>query len=549
MNKKFVINMKFAKSIASAVLMAALSFSVAAQERLLNDKNDIMPPSRKVGLAEQVIERYYLDDVDADKLVEEAIKAMLSTLDPHSSYSDPEETAEMTSNLDGNFSGIGVQFSMVNDTLVIIQPTSGGPSESVGILPGDRILRADTVKISGAGKNNAQIIRTLRGPKGTTVNLLVDRKGASSPIEFRVVRNDIPVNSLDAAYMADPTTGYIRLSRFAETTEREFKDAMKALHREGMKNLIIDLTDNGGGYLQSATGIASHLLHKGDTITYTEAPKMGTNVFGVTAKGDFLDGRVVVMVNQYSASASEILSGAVQDNDRGLIVGRRTFGKGLVQRPFPFPDGSMIKLTVSRYFTPSGRSIQKPYKLGHAEDYQMDILHRYENGEFQDPKNVHLPDSLKFYTRRNHRTVFGGGGIMPDLFVPLDTTAFTDYYRDLVAKGLLNSYSLSYANDNRTVLLNAYPKETDFLNSFEVTPAMLDEVIALGKKEKVEFNAEQWTLSRDMVMNIVKGLIGRSLYDSSTYYKVTNSSLNPIYRAALDLINNKEQYSELLKGK
>ena len=528
-----------------ALSLSALILPASAQERLLGE-TAAMSASRKLGYAEQIIERYYLEDVDADKLAEEAIKAMLLTLDPHSSYSDPEETTELTTNLGGNFSGIGVQFSMVNDTLVIIQPTSGGPSESVGILPGDRILRADNEVISGAGKSNADIIRVLRGPKGTPVNLTVERRGVDRPLQFRVVRNDIPLNSIDAAYMADPTTGYIRLSRFAETSDQEFTDALKKLRKEGMKNLIIDLTDNGGGYLQSAGQLASHFLQKGDTITYTSSPKMGTNVLAATKKGDFTDGRVVVMVNQYSASASEILSGAMQDNDRGLIVGRRTFGKGLVQRPFPFPDGSMIKLTVSRYYTPSGRSIQKPYELGHSDDYQKDILHRYENGEFIDPSGFHFPDSLKFSTRYNHRTVYGGGGIMPDLFVPIDTVAYTDYYRDLVAKGIPNAYALSYANDNRSDLLSHYPTEKAFLDDFEVTPEMLDGVIAAGKKDGVEYNAEQWHLSRQMVRTVIKGLIGRSLYDSTTYYKAVNPSLNPIYQAALELINDPERYNSLL---
>lgn len=530
-----------------AAMAAAVCITTIAQDRLLGD-NTTMPASRKIAYAEQIIERYYLDNVDDDKLAQEAIVAMLKTLDPHSTYSDPQETAELNSNLGGNFSGIGVQFSMVNDTLVIIQPTAGGPSESVGILPGDRILRADDIQISGAGKRNSDIIRVLRGPKGSVVNLLIERRGVEKPIEFRVVRNDIPVNSIDAAYMADPTTGYIRLSRFAETSGREFEAALKQLRRQGMKNLIIDLADNGGGYLQSATDLASHFLQKGDVITYTDSPKLGTNLFDVQKKGDFTDGRVVVMVSQYSASASEILSGSIQDNDRGLIVGRRTFGKGLVQRPFPFPDGSMIKLTVSRYYTPSGRCIQKPYELGNAEDYLLDMVHRYENGEFQAPASVEMPDSLKYRTKRNHRIVYGGGGIMPDLFVPLDTVAFTDYYRDMVAKGLLNTYGLEYANANRADLLSRYPTESDFIDNFDVSSEMLDGLVALGKKEGVKYSADQWHLSRNMVKAIVKGLIGRSLYDSSTYYKVINPLINDTYKAALNLINNETEYNRLLTG-
>lgn len=534
------------RNIAVAIF-AAIALCTTAQGRLVTEVNN-MSPDRKVAYAARLIEQFYLDDVDGEKMAEEAIKAMLLMLDPHSTYSDPDETKELTTPLDGNFSGIGIQFNMLSDTLTIIQPTSGGPSEKVGILPGDRIISADGKAISGAGLSNSDVIKILRGPKGTAVNLKILRKGVDKLLDFTVIRNDIPVNSVEAAYMADPTTGYISITRFAENTDKEFVEAMKTLRKQGMKNLIVDLEDNGGGYLGTATALASHFLRKGDLVTYTESPKMGETRYDVQTDGDFLDGRIVVMVNQYSASASEILSGALQDNDRALIVGRRTFGKGLVQRPFPFPDGSMVKLTVSRYHTPSGRSIQKPYIKGHAEDYRMDMVNRYENGEFLNGSKTQFPDSLKYTTIRNRRTVYGGGGIMPDLFVPVDTTAYSDYYRDLVAKGVLNKVALNYVEDNREAIKSRYPDSGEFIASFKVPENVMRAIVTTGTKDGVEFRQGDYTRSKKMMETVMKGLIGRSIYEASIYRRIVNDALNPTFKAALDLINDTEQYLRLLSG-
>ncbi len=471
-------------AILTSLLLAAPATKAAANK---NQEQFKFPADRKLLTAEQIIERYYVDDVDAQKIVQEAIVAMLKTLDPHSSYSDPEETKELTTPLEGNFSGIGVQFQMLNDTLFVIQTTSGGPSEKVGILPGDRILQAGDSLISGVKSPNSRILKILRGPKGSRVDLKVLRKGEPQPIMFSIVRDDIPVYSVDASYMADPTTGYIRISRFGEETDTEFRKAVAQLRKEGMKNLIIDLEDNGGGYLNAAHQLASHFLNYDDLVVYTDAPKLGTTVYRVEKAGDLRDGRLIILANQYSASAAEILAGAVQDNDRGLVVGRRTFGKGLVQRPFPFPDGSMIRLTVSKYYTPSGRCIQKPYAPGDEEDYRKDLLHRYEAGEYTSEDSIHLPDSLRFETLRNHRPVYGGGGIMPDRFVPIDTTAYSTYYRDLIAKGILNRYSITYVDDNRAELKRTYPTEQQFLNNFTVTDAMLADMVKLGENDSIKF--------------------------------------------------------------
>lgn len=506
-----------------------------------------LTPDRKLLMSEQIIERFYVDSVNSDKMVQEAIVAMLKTLDPHSTYSDPEETKELTTPLTGNFSGIGVQFNMLNDTLFVIQTTSGGPSEKVGILPGDRIIQAGDSVIAGRKLPNSRIIKILRGEKGSQVLLKVLRKGSPEPIAFLVTRDDIPVYSVDAAYMADPTTGYIRISRFGEETEKEFEKALSDLRAKGMQNLIIDLEDNGGGYLQAAHQLASHFLEKGDMVVYTDAPKMGRSGFRVERPGDFRKGRLVIMANQYSASAAEILSGAVQDNDRGLIVGRRTFGKGLVQRPFPFPDGSMIRLTVSRYYTPSGRSIQKPYAPGDEEAYRKDMLNRYEAGEFSSADSIHLPDSLRYSTLRNRRPVYGGGGIMPDLFVPIDTTMYSTYYRDLVAKGVINRFAITYVDAHRKSLRAEYPDGEAFDRGFTFTPEMLDEVVALGRADSVMPDSAMLEKSRPLIATIVKGLIARDLFESTDYFRVVNPALSPSYRAALDLINDEERYNRLLR--
>ena len=531
--------------VISVLAVCLLPLATQAQGK---DKGEFkLTPDRKLLMAEQVIERFYVDSVDAGNMVQDAIVAMLKTLDPHSSYSDPEETKELTTPLEGNFSGIGVQFNMLNDTLFVIQTTSGGPSEKVGILPGDRIVQAGDSVIAGRKLPNSRIIKILRGPKGSEVDLKVLRRGEAQPIVFHVVRDDIPVYSVDAAYMADPTTGYIRVSRFGEETDKEFEAALEKLRKQGMKNLIVDLEDNGGGYLQAAHQLASHFLDKGDMVVYTDAPKMGRTVYAVEKSGNFNKGRLVIMANQYSASASEILSGAVQDNDRGLIVGRRTFGKGLVQRPFPFPDGSMIRLTVSRYYTPSGRSIQKPYAPGDEESYRKDMLHRYEAGEFSSADSIHLPDSLRFETLHNHRPVYGGGGIMPDLFVPIDTTAFTPYYRNLVAKGILNRFCITYVDRNRSQLNREYPDVDAFIAKFSVDSAMIDDIVKLGVADSVKLDSVQLERSRPMIETIVKGIIARDLFDTSAYFRVVNPQLSPVYREALGLINDERRYNRLLR--
>lgn len=528
------------KFFALILMIGFVSATIVAQTRE-------MTPSQKLRYAEQIIENYYVDTVNSDKLVEEAIVAMLKTLDPHSTYTNPEETTELTTPLNGNFSGIGIQFNMNNDTLYVVQTTAGGPSEKVGIVAGDRIISANDTLISGVKMKNSDIIKILRGPKGSKVNVKVLRKGEKNLIDFRITRDDIPVYSVTASYMADPTTGYIKISRFAEDTHNELMQAMEELKRQGMKNVIIDLESNSGGYLSAAYNMASEFLNYGDLVVYTDGPRIDSQRYYAEAEGSYVNGRVVVLVNQYSASASEIFAGAMQDNDRGLVVGRRTFGKGLVQRPFPFPDGSMIRLTISRYYTPAGRCIQKPYTEGESDDYRKDMSQRYDSGELMSADSIHFADSLKCYTR-NGRVVYGGGGIMPDLFVPMDTVDYSDYYRDLVAKGVINQYCLNYVDANRKALKRKYKTTDRYIAEFEVTPEIMQGLIDKATAEGVEFNEEQYNISRNLLMVIVKGLIANDLYDEKGIYNRIVNEINPIYKAALQLINDEAEYNRLLSG-
>lgn len=506
-----------------------------------------LPDFDKIGYTTKIIDSFYLDSIDKNKMEEEAIVAMLKTLDPHSLYSNPDETKELLTPLEGNFSGIGIQFNMLNDTLLVIQTTSGGPSEKVGILPGDRILSADTIMISGVKRPRSEVMKALRGPKGTRVDLKVARRGEEQPLTFRITRDDIPVNSVDAYYMATPDVGYIRLSRFSETSAKEVAGALDALQKQGMKRLIFDLEDNGGGILGAAVDIAEMFLDKNDLITYTESPKLGTSPYFARSKGKYADLPVVVMVNQYSASASEILSGALQDHDRAVVVGRRTFGKGLVQRPFPFPDGSMIRLTVARYHTPSGRVIQKPYELGKAEDYSADMKTRYDNGEFYSADSISFPDSLKYTTLHRGRTVYGGGGIMPDKFVGLDTTLYTDYYRDLMAKGVFNTFCLTYTNNHRDQLKKEYPDADRFIEKFHVSDDLMQSFVAQGEKDGVPVDEKGLERSRKLIAAILKGIIGRDLFDTSTYFRIVNPDLSPIYIESLNIITDPSAYSGYLQ--
>ncbi|MDE5772846.1 MAG: S41 family peptidase [Muribaculaceae bacterium] len=509
-------------------------------------------PQQKLMMAQQAISQLYVDSVDEDKLAEDAIRGMLEKLDPHSSYSTAEETRELNEPLEGNFSGIGIVFNMTKDTLYVIQTVSGGPSERIGMVAGDRIIAVNDTNIAGVKMKNRDIMKRLRGPKGTTVNVTVLRlqDGGSDTIPFTITRDDIPIYSVDAAYMVDDKTGYIRLNKFAAETHKEVVDKLKELKKQGMTQLILDLTDNGGGYLQAAIDLLGEFLEPGKLAVYTEGLKSPRyDAFtspSAMRKPLFADGRLVIMANQYSASAAEITSGGVQDWDRGVVVGRRTFGKGLVQRPIPLPDGSMIRLTVAHYYTPTGRDIQKPYTKGDEDTYRKDIEDRFNHGELMHSDSVRYNDSLRYETLVKHRTVYGGGGIYPDRFVALDTTEYTKYYRNVMAKGVFNKFAIQYVDAHRKELKKQYPTDDDYVRAFDVTPEMLREVKDMADKEDVKYDEEEFTRSIPLMRMIIKSLIGRDVYDNETFFKVFNQH-DPIFKEALQLINSQD-YTTILSS-
>lgn len=516
------------------ILFLLLSFPQSIKAQQLNFGYN--SPMRKMMLAAMAIRNLYVDSVDEKKLAEDGIRGMIEQLDPHSSYSTAKETKEMNEPLQGSFEGIGVQFNMVKDTLLVIQPVVNGPSERVGILAGDRIVSVNDTAIAGVKMSKEDIMKRLRGAKGSKVRLGVVRRGIAGILKFTVVRDKIPVKTLDAAYMIRPHVGYIRIGSFGVTTYNEFMKAVETLKASGMKDLILDLQENGGGYLMAAVQIANEFLHNSDLIVYTQGRKVPRQDYCADGSGRLLDGKVFVLINEYTASAAEIVTGAIQDQDRGTVVGRRSFGKGLVQRPIDLPDGSMIRLTIAHYFTPSGRCIQKPYKKGDAIDYAMDIEKRFEHGELYSADSIHFADSLKYYTLRKHRVVYGGGGIMPDVFVPLDTTQYTKFLRQMAARSYIINANLKYIDVNRKQLKKQFATFNDFNARFEVPQSLIDDVVQAAEKEKIKPKDQQeLQATLPQLRRQLKALIARDLWDMSEYFQVINET-NPIVVKAVGLL-------------
>lgn len=516
------------------ILFLLLSFPQSIKAQQLNFGNN--SPMRKIVLAEMAITNLYVDSVDEKKLAEDGIRGMIEQLDPHSSYSTAKETKEMNEPLQGSFEGIGVQFNMVKDTLLVIQPVVNGPSERVGILAGDRIVSVNDTAIAGVKMSKEDIMKRLRGAKGSKVRLGVVRRGIAGILKFTVVRDKIPVKTLDAAYMIRPHVGYIRIGSFGVTTYNEFMKAVETLKASGMKDLILDFQENGGGYLMAAVQIANEFLHNSDLIVYTQGRKVPRQDYCADGSGRLLDGKVFVLINEYTASAAEIVTGAIQDQDRGIVVGRRSFGKGLVQRPIDLPDGSMIRLTIAHYFTPSGRCIQKPYKKGDAIDYAMDIEKRFEHGELYSADSIHFADSLKYYTLRKHRVVYGGGGIMPDVFVPLDTTQYTKFLRQMAARSYIINANLKYIDVNRKQLKKQFATFNDFNARFEVPQSLIDDVVQAAEKDKIKPKDQQeLQATLPQLRRQLKALIARDLWDMSEYFQVINET-NPIVVKAVGLL-------------
>ena len=525
------------------VIVSLLSVSAFAQFRVNHNDES---PLRKLQFAEVAISNLYVDKVDEERLVENAIRGMLDKLDPHSSYLTPKEVEQSNEPLNGNFEGIGVQFNMIEDTLLVIQPVTNGPSEKVGIIAGDRIVSVNDTAIAGVKMSKEEIMKRLRGPKGTKVRLGIVRQGIKDLLKFTVVRDKIPVKSVDATYMIRPGIGYIRIGSFGATTHDEFVESLSRLQQQGMVHLILDLQENGGGYLKAAVDIANEFLEKGDLIVYTEGRKVPRTEYKADGKGVFLNGKIVVLVDGYTASAAEIVTGAVQDQDRGLVVGRRTFGKGLVQRPIDLPDGSMIRLTIAHYYTPSGRCIQKPYKKGDNRDYAMDMLNRLKSGELMNADSIHFSDSLKYETLRQHRTVYGGGGIMPDYFVPMDTTSYTKLHRNLVVKGVINKTSSVYIDTHRKDLQRRFKEFNAFNAGYQVGNDVLDILKEEAEKAKVDLTDEEYQQSLPLIRTQLKALMARDLWDISEYYQVINTA-NESVKQALRVLNN--DYDRILSLK
>ena len=511
-----------------------LTLSLSAQMRINIGAENL----RKLQIAEMAINNLYVDSVDETKLVEDAIRGMLKELDPHSSYATPKEVKSLNEPLQGNFDGIGVQFNMVEDTLLVIQTVVNGPSEKVGILSGDRIVTVNDTAIAGVKMPKEDIMKRLRGPRGTKVKLGIVRRSVPEMLYFTVTRDKIPVKSITATYMIRPTIGYIRIDSFGATTYQEFIEALSSLKEQGMKNLMLDLQDNGGGYLQAAVQIANEFLQRNDLIVYTEGLRQNRHDYLAEGNGQMLSGKVVVLVNELTASAAEIVSGALQDHDRGWVVGRRTFGKGLVQRPIDLPDGSMIRLTIAHYYTPSGRCIQKPYKKGDLKEYEMDFENRLKHGELMNPDSIHFDDSQKFQTLRQHRTVYGGGGIMPDAFVPLDTMQYTRFHRQLAAKSIVTDKSLRYIDNNRNTLKKTYPSFQEFNSKYQVPQSLIDTILDAAEKQNLKFkDDEEMKRTLPYLRLQLKALVARDLWDMTEYFQVMNEE-NHIVQKALEVINN-----------
>ena len=484
---------------------------------------------------------FYVDTVKTEKLAADAIKGMLKELDPHSTYLTRDEVKNMNEGLGGNFEGIGVRYQMENDTLLVISTVVGGPSEKQGIMAGDRIIAVNDSSIAGQHMNNKEIQRRLRGPKGTGVKISVLRE--QDVIDFDITRDKIPVYSVDAAYMATPQTGYIRVARFALTTPAEVETAIKDLESKGMQNIIIDLQGNGGGYLESAVQLASLFLNYGEMVVYTQGRREPRRVHNANRTNPFR-GRMVVMIDEESASSSEIFTGAIQDWDRGVIIGRRSFGKGLVQRPIELPSGAMIRLTIAHYFTPSGRCIQKPFTKGEGEDYYKDIITRFKRGEFLSADSIQLHDSLKYFTNGN-RVVYGGGGIMPDVFVPLDTTRINKTHRNLMAKGIINKWTISYFKEHQKKLHNDYDTFEKFDQAFTISDEQIAELCKIANKDSVTIDSLDLEKSKDLLKMQLKAYIANDLYELGSYNRIMNKRAKA-FQEALRIISSEEEYNHYL---
>lgn len=491
-----------------------------------------------------LIDAAYVDSADLNMLTEKAIIEVLKNLDPHSTYISAKDVKEMNEPLIGNFEGIGIQFNLLRDTIIIIEPIPGGPSEKVGLRAGDRIIKINGEKVSGVKLSTTGVRTRLMGPKGTKVNINVFRKGEKDILEFNIVRDKIPITSLDASYMLDKKTGYIKLNKFGATTIKEFSDAVDSLKKNKMQDLVLDLRSNGGGYMLAATELADKFFSDKKLLVYLIGRKTPRQDYNSKGNGNLSKARLVVLTDEGSASASEIFAGAIQDWDRGIILGRRSFGKGLVQQGFSLTDGSMIRLTIARYFTPAGRSIQSPYNEGY-DKYMANFYKRFSDGEMITADSVHFPDSLKYKTLINKRSVYGGGGIMPDVFVAADTSNYSDYYRKLVSKGVINTFALEYFDKNRASLTSRFKVFDDFRKQFEFSEDDIQSFIRKGEDEGIKFEQSQFDVSKKEILLVLKGLVATNIWQTNEYFQIINEN-DKVIENALKIISDNNTYNKLL---
>ncbi|MEN8929288.1 MAG: S41 family peptidase [Flavobacteriales bacterium] len=521
------------------LIFATTSISIAQIEK------DKKKTTLKIAKMIDIIEQLYVDSTNSAELVDVAIKAMLEKLDPHSAYIAAKKVDAVEAPLKGNFEGVGVRFQILNDTLMVVQAIPGGPSEKVGVSAGDQIIKIDEELVAGVGLSNTGVRNRLLGKKGTKVTMTVQRKGEDDLIDFEVTRDKIPIYSVDASYMIDEEIGYIKINAFARTTVPEFLMALEKLQKQGMESLILDLQNNGGGYLDVSFNLADQFLSKEKLIVYTEGRSYSRKDYTSTKRGSYIKGNLVVLVNESTASASEIVSGAIQDWDRGAIVGRRTFGKGLVQRPVNLPDGSKVRITTQRYYTPSGRCIQKSYDKG-SKEYRKEKYERYLNGESFSQDSIKIPDSLIFKTLIKKREVYAGGGIIPDIFVSVDTTGTSPYFNSLVRKGIMNRFALEYVNENRDEMMDDYLSFSDFKEKFDVE-SVTNELIEYAKNNKLEYKEDQFLKAEKAISVRLKALIAQNAWGFSEFYEIFNE-LNPVYKEGIDVLKTKK-YKQLKLAK
>jgi carboxyl-terminal processing protease len=496
----------------------------------------------KLSIITRLIETDYVDSINKNDLIEKTVPLILDELDPHSSYIPANEMKDVSEEMRGNFSGIGVQFVMQNDTVVVVDVISGGPSQKIGILAGDRIIKVNHSVVSGIGLRSDSIVSLLKGKKGTKVNVSISRFGFTDQIEFQIIRDEIPIYSVDVSYLIRENIGFIKVNRFAETTYKEFKNAIEDLKSNGAKKLIVDLRGNSGGYLQAVFQMVDEFLPEGKMIVYTEGKARPRYEYISTSNGIWKEGDLVVLIDEFSASASEIFAGAIQDNDRGIIVGRRSFGKGLVQEQIPFIDGSALRLTVARFYTPSGRSIQKSYKEGN-EAYRLDLYNRMKHDEMMQKDSIHFKDSLKYFTTGG-RLVYGGGGIMPDFFVPADTNGVNPFYSSVVSKNLVYTFSFKYADQNRLKLkpLSNSKNIEDYLIGKKVFNLLVDQINSSG----IKYSTKEYNESKKILEKQLYALIARDIIGDKGFYPIIFEIDNTV-KKAIELLEKDWSNKEIVQ--